>query len=195
MIDDSQPQELSIKGHEAANICASDIDGWMSIRELQWLSKIASDCELIIEVGSYKGRSSKALADNCIGRVYCIDPWDGFYYNDDGSINKGIKTKVSDQFYNNLSNHIKSGRVIPLTGYGRDFKFAPEADLVFIDGDHRYNEVIDDIARARSWIRNGGIISGHDYNQHGWPGVKRAVDESFENVKVVDTIWYVQILK
>ena len=57
-------------------------------------------------------------------------------------------------------------------------------DFVFIDADHRYEYIYDDV---RAWwpkVRNGGILMGHDYNgtlerRYGgrvW-GVKKAVDE------------------
>jgi len=36
-------------------------------------------------------------------------------------------------------------------------------DFVFIDGDHRYTSVLDDIVLYEKKIRSGGIISGHDY--------------------------------
>lgn len=59
--------------------------------------------------------------------------------------------------------------------------------MVFIDADHRYEPVRQEI----SWARQLGtrIISGHDYcDAH--PGVKRAVDEAFaEDVAVYGNIW------
>jgi len=55
-------------------------------------------------------------------------------------------------------------------------------DFVFIDADHRYEAVREDIKNWYSKVRPGGIVSGHDYggkwdsNPSGW-GVKKAVDE------------------
>lgn len=49
-------------------------------------------------------------------------------------------------------------------------------DLVFIDGDHRYQAVYDDL---RSWwpkIRPGGVLAGDDYE---WPEVRSAVNSYF----------------
>jgi predicted O-methyltransferase YrrM len=51
-------------------------------------------------------------------------------------------------------------------------------DFVFIDADHSYEAVKDDIACWKSKVRRGGWLGGHDYNQK-FPGVVRAVDEAF----------------
>ncbi|HLI23192.1 MAG TPA: class I SAM-dependent methyltransferase [Stellaceae bacterium] len=53
--------------------------------------------------------------------------------------------------------------------------FADEsADLIFIDGDHRYAAVNADLAAWWPKLRRGGIFCGDDYL---WPDVKKAVDE------------------
>ena len=61
-------------------------------------------------------------------------------------------------------------------------------DMVFIDADHTYEAVKYDIER---WLpKTTKLISGHDYNDPGHPGVKQAVDEKFKDVEVIDTIWF-----
>ena len=52
-----------------------------------------------------------------------------------------------------------------------------ELDFVFIDADHRYEGVKNDISIWEPIIKSGGIISGHDYDQPDWPGVRQAVSE------------------
>jgi predicted O-methyltransferase YrrM len=51
-------------------------------------------------------------------------------------------------------------------------------DFVFIDADHSYESVKEDIAHWAPKVRKGGWIGGHDYNKN-WPGVIRAVDEAY----------------
>jgi len=34
------------------------IDGWMDREDLQWLMDVGSQCDLILEVGAWKGRST-----------------------------------------------------------------------------------------------------------------------------------------
>jgi hypothetical protein len=44
-------------------------------------------------------------------------------------------------------------------------------------------------------VHPGGIISGHDYGDPTWPGVKRAVDQCFpaESVGHAKSIWWVRV--
>lgn len=60
-------------------------------------------------------------------------------------------------------------------------KNIPDAslDFVFIDGEHSYKSVHEDLWAWTPKVRKGGIISGHDYyvTKHGNRGVVEAVDE------------------
>ena len=63
---------------------------------------------------------------------------------------------------------------------------------MFIDGNHSYEFAKHDIELWTPKIRVGGWITGHDYADDIWDkvGVKKAVDEIFENFEVEDTVWY-----
>jgi len=154
---------------------------------------------VIVEVGSWRGRSTRALADHCRGVVYAVDPWGGVYYQDDGSVHP-IRTKAWPIFQVNLRDHLRSGRVRARQGFSADVlpvlaaELGATADLVFIDGDHRHDAVRADIAAARHLVRPGGILSGHDYGHDDWPGVQRAVDEVFDADRhLVNSIWWTEI--
>jgi hypothetical protein len=54
-----------------------------------------------------------------------------------------------------------------------------ELDFVYLDADHSYEGVQQDLALWYPKIRPGGIIGGHDYGQADYPGVTRAVNECF----------------
>ena len=51
-------------------------------------------------------------------------------------------------------------------------------DLVFIDADHSYQAVKDDIAAWMPKVKIGGVLCGHDYSRPRWQ-VTEAVDEVF----------------
>jgi hypothetical protein len=68
-------------------------------------------------------------------------------------------------------------------------------DFVFIDADHSYEAVKADIAAWLPKIRNGGWITGHDYDPEKFPGVVRAVEESFADFHLGDDFtWMSQVL-
>lgn len=168
---------------------AKAIDGWMSDSELDFLAKTAKDCERIIEVGSHKGRSSRALADNCKGYIYCIDPWEGNYLNDRGD--RTLFTSgdhILSQFIKNLQN---CPNVVICRGGLVDFSDnLPLVDFIFLDGDHHYELVKQDILLSKGLLKRGGILAGHDYTHTDWPGVKKAVDELVGQVNLVGSIWF-----
>lgn len=59
-------------------------------------------------------------------------------------------------------------------------------DLVYLDAGHLYRQVMADIQAWREKVRCNGILSGHDYGHGQHPGVKKAVDEIFSDIKVAD---------
>lgn len=169
---------------------ALTIGGWMSERELLWLATHAQTRKMIVEFGSLHGRSSRAIADNMPhnGHLWCVDPWAGDYYNEEGS-NIPISTYVMPYFIQNLQDHIDVNRVTPVRQFSYLFSSPFKFDMVFIDGDHRYEIVVRDIKKAFELLNQGGLICGHDYDHPSWPGVKQAVTEWVGPVEVYDTIW------
>src|SRR5215475_4084690 len=108
---------------------ALQIDGWMSYPELEILAGLAKKSSSIIEVGCYKGRTTRVLADNTEGIVYCLDPLEGTYFQDNG---QPLFTHLNtyETFCNNLSGPIKSGKVIL---YRKESKYLGE--LYFLKPD------------------------------------------------------------
>jgi hypothetical protein len=179
-------------------LAASQIEGWMTDQELRWLAKTAKDKKLIVEFGSHCGKSTRALADNspADALVIAVDPWSGEYFNQNDDPMKVLGGSRFDDFQQNLFNHINVGKVLPVRKFSHDFKLEHrKADFVFIDGDHRYESVLNDINNALSMADFGAVISGHDYNHEEWPGVAQAVNEIFgkENINLDGTIWWVKL--
>jgi len=186
------------------------IDGFILNDELWWLALSAQRCQIVIEVGSWHGRSSCAIADNLPpkARLFCIDTWQG-------SISERETNHASaalldgdhafDQFCRNMFDHIATGRVIPLRMHSHHaakllMERSVRAELIFIDAGHEQDEVRSDIYDFLPLRAQGGILSGHDYwhgdvprEIHHCPGVIKAVDEIFgNNVKLVPetSIWF-----
>lgn len=153
---------------------AAAIDGWMEPVELSWLAFEARRHKVIVEIGSYAGRSSRVLADNTEGLVYCVDDWFG-----PREFEPEIKrAELYDTFVKNNQDHIDSGKIIPLRMVSMEAVklfmtpgVAPVPDMVFIDGSHDFQNVHDDIMAWSKIIKPGGLFCGHDMQ---WPGVTEA---------------------
>lgn len=173
---------------------ALSIQGWMSQTELEFLANVAKGSHLIIESGSYKGRSAAALAENTPGKVICVDPWQGIYYTDNY---ESMVFEANDELFNtfkaNVAEYIANGKIEIFRGTLQQLPMFYGADLIFLDGDHHYLEVLKDIETAKSMLRPGGMLAGHDYTHTDWPGVKRAVDEVFGKINYIDSIWWTRL--
>lgn len=163
------------------------IPGWMSLEELEWLADTANRYIKIVEIGSYLGRSTRAMADNTPGWVIAIDDWKG-----PRDVLLEDRSTLYEQFMQNMNGLIESGKVIALRqdhGQAPPERFVEAPDMVFIDGSHEYADVKRDISFWKPKVVAGGMICGHDVN---FPGVKQAIDELLPEAKVAPktSIWY-----
>lgn len=169
---------------------ALETEGWMQEAELLWLANRASEHKLIVELGSYLGRSTRALADNTPGQVIAIDNW---YGCKDVNMPEQERKALFLRFNANLGNLLLRRKVLP---YRIDHTKVLEnqdlsslqPDMVFIDGDHTKSGVENDIEIWYPKLVSGGLICGHDYYEDA--DVAVAVNAAFSQVKVHSTIWW-----
>jgi len=163
------------------------IQGWTTYPELTWLYETAKNMTSIAEVGSWKGRSTHALLSGCKGVVHAIDHFYGSK-NEEGAHWEAKGDAVYNQFLENTKQftNLKVNRKDSLEA-ANDYP-DKHFDMTFIDAEHTYEGVSNDI---KNWLPKTRIlVCGHDYDQKIWPGVKQAVDDTIGYVKVHQTIWY-----
>ncbi len=135
-----------------------------------------------VEVGVERAWFAKTICKlNPKTKLFCIDPWQ-FY--------KGYREHVSqerlDEFYAESKQRMAGFNCEIIRGFSLDVvnQFEDNSlDFVYIDANHEYEYVKKDIEAWYNKVKVGGILSGHDYNTNG---VKRAVDERFNNVTIYD---------
>lgn len=172
------------------NYYEDDFDGTVDNKEYTKLVNIVkklssqSDRRTIVEIGSLFGLSAQALLEgNDDSVVYCID---NFKWNPIGLSSKRHEMMLK----NNLRYFINKGRVTVLKGSSTNIsvdEIKGEVLLTFIDGDHSYEAVKNDINFAVSL--KSDFICGDDYH---FEGVKKAVNEIFgqSNFEVFNnTMW------
>lgn len=168
--------------------CISGIQGWMSPEELKWLYTQACQMDNIVEIGSWKGRSTYALLAGCKGTVYAIDTWKGSPDELDGAHAEARTSSIYSAFMKNVG-HFSNLRAIKLPSVYAVNLFADKSiDMVFIDGCHLYSHVSTDI---RVWLPKARkLICGHDCGQDGVP---RATQEAFGSPNITYNIWHVTL--
>jgi predicted O-methyltransferase YrrM len=165
---------------------AEQITGWMQTSELEWLATRASQCKRIAEIGSWMGRSARAMADNSKAEIWCVDTWRGSGEEHDRELAGKPKDWLFDQFKANMGDLLSAGRLMTLRadsiqaaqtiGLGFELRF----DMIFIDGDHSYEGCKADLLAWKPLLNKGGLLCGHDFDG-GRPGVVRAVKELIPN--------------
>ena len=165
----------------------NDIEGWILPIELDWLYKTASGVNSVIEIGSWKGKSTHALLSGCKGDVWAIDHFKGSV-GEEEEHKEAKEHDIYEDFIKNVGG-FKNLHVLKTTSLEAVKTFNDKSvDMVFIDGEHTYEAVKADIL---AWTPKAKtIICGHDYN---WKEVSQAVQEIFGEVDTVGNIWIKQL--
>ena len=139
-----------------------------------------------VEIGIFKGRFTKYLCkENLNGKVYGIDPYIVYDEYPDHK-NQDYLDAVYKEARTRLMPY-KAHFIID-TSMGALKRFADRSiDYVYIDGNHQYEYVKEDLREWSKKVKHGGIIAGHDYvNGHNGIdfGVRKAVDEWIKENKI-----------
>jgi len=146
----------------------------------------------VAEVGVWKSHTVKRVLKSCkdiISYYWAIDFWQ---YSDHWSY-RPITIEKWDELYFHackLMYWFPQLHVVKIQSTEAS-KLFPEQyfDLVFIDADHTYDSVMGDINSWMPLVKEGGLLTGHDYGGKKI-GVKQAVDECFDDVEIYDAgVW------
>ena len=141
------------------------VENWFTEPSCETLASLVRKVEgvpgRIVELGSWEGRSTLAIANACYRTVHAVDTWEGA--PSDKYQREQVKTRdVFAQWSANLAEYEC------VTPYRMDWLAYAQLDLgpvalVFIDADHTYAEVCAQIDAFRPLMSPGGIICGDDY--------------------------------
>ena len=151
-----------------------------------------------VEIGSYLGKSTCYLADLILNsgkdiRLDLVDRWDMIYHDSVPFVNSQAMSKSEryQSYYaclENIFQYAKYIKIFPIRMLSIDAATLYEdnsLDFVFIDADHDFSNVMDDLSAWYPKVKPGGTIAGHDYdNKWGkkWGGLKDGVDYFFSKL-------------
>jgi len=176
---------------------AEGIEGWLKKEEGELLHGLAKECTgegTIVEIGSWKGKSTVCLATGSQRgnrvKVYAIDPHTGSAQTEELV---GEQWTYPD-FMNNINKAGVEDIVVPLVMTSEEAArdFDEPVELIFVDGDHDYEMVQLDFQLWFPKLIIGGTMAFHD--TEGWPGPEKVAEEClrdsvhFANYTVVDSL-------
>lgn len=163
---------------------------------LAFLAGHVPDGGIVVEIGSCWGRSASymasALKDCKINAmIYCVDLWDlGVGRTPERHHNPG----AFRQFERNLKRLELWDYVMPVKSDSVKAAktWSTPIDLLYVDGGHKYHEVLADYEGWGKFVKPGGIIAFHDYNHKDVRMmINRFVKPSKEwcNYQLIERVW------
>jgi Methyltransferase domain len=154
---------------------------------LDMLPKNSVGAEIGVHMGDF---SAVILTTLEPARLHLIDPWhyeasptyEGAWY---GGQAEGGQEEMDARYESvvaRFADEIRSGAVVVHRGESAAvLETIPDDyfDWVYIDGNHLYEYVRQDLEWSLRKTKVGGLVTGDDYREGGWwdGGVKKAVDE------------------
>lgn len=134
----------------------ADVPGWLTDEEGEALYDLARACTgqgVIVEIGSWKGKSTICLGLGSLAGasvpVYALDPHADYRFGD-------FKTNVERAGITDLVRPIAS-----LSQSAADH-FDQPIELLFVDGSHEYELVLEDFEKWVPKVVEGGWVAFHD---------------------------------
>lgn len=151
--------------------------------ELFRLAVLLPEGFVACEVGSYLGASSSllaAVASRRKGHLHAVDTWSNDHMGDDPIEDTFARFQENTQ---SVRQFITSHRGLATTMKDQ----VPEIDLLFIDGDHSYQGVRENLLDYGPKIKSGGLLVMHDFD---YQDVQRALVDTYppNSLKLVNRV-------
>lgn len=163
--------------------------------ELLWLAAQAKRSARTMEIGCWIGATTRALAENAMGMVWCVDMWDG---GTDEYIKGRLAEETVQHIYVRFRENTKDlGNLNVIRGNSVSVarsiflsERCPLFNMIYIDASHDYESVKSDIRAWKFLLADDGLLCGDDFDEELFPGVVKAVKELLPNArKIAGSIW------
>lgn len=162
---------------------SEEIDGWFDYADLfELLVNTVPNNGIFVEGGAWLGKSSSYLCDLAKDRIniYIVDTWKGSKEELETAHKLATETDIYEIFLENMGDRKFTAIRKESIEASKDFE-DESCDVIFIDMDHSYEGVKQDLIHWFPKVKKGGYIAGHDIY---WEGVAKAVNEFFPIEKI-----------
>lgn len=172
------------------------IPGWFAPENRETLSRLIEEHQIssVVEIGSFMGLSAVWFAQR-VERVTCVDSWfePATHETQNNLVGTLRRWELPRDFFGMFRDNVmRSGlwhKIHPVRGHS-NFVYGevPDADLVYIDGDHSYAGCKRDIEIYALKARK--IVCGDDYSDRPGFGVIQAVQEMLPQAQHLGPFWW-----
>lgn len=161
---------------------------------------------ILAEIGVNRAEFSNAILCNTqVGRIYLIDPWKPYF----AGVQAWTKERHDESYVEACRIARQHGPRAVIVRQTSELAALnnisiPLLDAVYIDADHRYESVLQDLILWSKRLKPGGVLMGHDYihtpestnyaidvvravadfcKEHGWQ-VTALTDELFSSFRL-----------
>lgn len=139
---------------------------------------------IVVEIGAWEGRSTVIMADAAAPRiVHTCDTWEGSPSDESSRLagERDVFAQWSENvapFDNVIAHRMNWREYVPT--------ITDPVALCFIDGEHTYDEVFDNITAIVPLMSSGGVVCGDDI---GCPDVSAAVSHALKGFQASGPVW------
>ena len=136
-------------------------------RLFEWAGWKADEQKLVVEIGSFEGRSTLWMLDHLVhhpdSRLHCIDTFQGSIEHA-----QDLKDGLFERFMGNVGESPHRGKVVvhrkdSAKGLVDLLAAGARADFVYVDGSHAAPDVLTDCVLAFRLLKLGGLMICDDY--------------------------------
>ncbi len=123
-----------------------------------------------VEIGTFKGEFSSEIMRNWNGTLYMVDVWNEIKEGYEDASNHGrFDIDIYGEAIKNIKGYEDRAIMIRATSEIASNIFQDESlDFVYIDANHAYDYVVQDIELWYPKVKPGGFVMGHDYIDIDW---------------------------
>jgi hypothetical protein len=123
---------------------------------------------VIAELGVFKGEFAKEIYTRTNPKhLYLVDIWEGEFGSGDKDGNNHTVIKDMKAVFENLCDEYKNKSNVSVVRQNTinflTSQLDNSLDMVYVDADHSYESVTNDLCLSFSKLKNGGVLAGHDY--------------------------------
>jgi len=152
-----------------------------------------NEAKVGVEIGVFKGEFSKTILSGWGGRLYMVDPWRGLGNDYIDRTNHKHHSSIYEDAMKSIDGYEDRGIMIrALSSEAVDLFEDNTLDFVYIDGNHAYNSVKQDLELWWPKLKKGGIMSGHDFLLVDWESISKVPHGKDTHVYSEGTTWQIK---